>query len=69
LITQGLGMVIGAQIMGQIFNAMVGGEGNALRASYQNFWLVPCIAAGVIMLLFGVVFNDRAVDRRAKNAS
>jgi hypothetical protein len=34
---------------------MVGGRGDAERASYQSFWLVPCIAAGVMMILFALL--------------
>ncbi|MCK4873964.1 MAG: MFS transporter [Phycisphaerales bacterium] len=62
-VTQGLGMLIGAQIAGRLFNGMVSGEGDALRASYQNFWLIPCIAAGVIMVLFFLLFRDKGVNQ------
>jgi nucleoside transporter len=62
LVTQGLGMLIGAQVAGRLYNAIVRGEGEALRASFQYFWLVPCIAAGVVLVVFLLVFRDRAVD-------
>jgi nucleoside transporter len=59
LVTQGLGMLIGAQVSGALFNRIVGGEGDALRASYETFWLVPCIAAALVLMLFFALFRDR----------
>lgn len=64
LVTQGLGMVIGAQLSGWLFEKYVSGEGEALRASYQTFWLIPCIAAGAVMLLFFLLFHDRGVNSK-----
>jgi nucleoside transporter len=58
LVTQGAGMLIGAQVSGWLFNRIVGGEGEALRQSYGEFWLMPCVAAGVIMVLFFFLFKD-----------
>ncbi|MGD9854689.1 MAG: nucleoside permease [Planctomycetaceae bacterium] len=58
LVTLGLGMLIGAQISGRLSNAMITGEGAAKLVQWREFWLVPCIAAGVIMVLFGLVFRE-----------
>jgi len=27
--------------------------------NWQMIWLIPCIAAGVIMILFGLLFNEK----------
>jgi nucleoside transporter len=59
LVTQGVGMLIGAQIAGKLFNGIVSGEGAERLATYQTFWLVPCAAAGVVLLLFAILFRDR----------
>lgn len=58
LVTLGLGMLIGAQISGRLSNAMITQEGAAKLLQWRDFWLVPCIAAGVIMVLFGLLFRD-----------
>ena len=58
LVTQGLGMLIGAQVCGNIFNRVVVGEGAVLMKNWQQFWLIPCIAAGVVMVLFFLLFRD-----------
>jgi nucleoside transporter len=59
LVTQGVGMLIGAQVAGTLFNRIVSGEGTAKLATYATFWLVPCIAAGVVLVLFALLFQDR----------
>jgi MFS family permease len=58
LVTQGLGMLIGALLSQAVYNNVVGGTGEALLRSYQTFWLLPCIMAGVIMIVFLVLFRD-----------
>jgi MFS family permease len=55
LVTQGLGMLIGAQVAGRLVARYTvdGAE------KWQTIWLVPCIAAGAIMLLFLALFHER----------
>ena len=61
LATYGLGMFVGAQLGGLVFDRMVG-EANATAASalpsYQKFWLLPCIFAAVIFAAFVIFFRD-----------
>lgn len=59
LVTQGLGMLLGAQISGAIFNHTVTGEGATLMQNWQRFWIIPCIAAAVVAVLFFLLFRDR----------
>ncbi|MCA9028417.1 MAG: nucleoside permease [Planctomycetaceae bacterium] len=59
LVTQGVGMLIGAQVSGRLSNAMITGEGPAKLEQWQQFWIVPCIAAGVIMVLFALLFHEK----------
>src|SRR6185369_10810181 len=61
LVTQGLGMLIGAQVSGVIFNSTVTGEGRALMQNWQRFWIIPCAAAAVVSVLFFLLFRDREV--------
>ncbi|MEW4527149.1 nucleoside permease [Maioricimonas sp. JC845] len=58
LVTQGLGMLIGAQVSGAIFTSTVTAEGAEALPQWKEFWMIPCIAAGVIFLLFGALFRD-----------
>jgi len=67
LVTQGLGLLIGAQVAGWLYNRLVSGEGEALRQSYRVFWLVPCIMAGVVLVVFALAFRDRTVRNRSES--
>ncbi|MDW8208117.1 MAG: nucleoside permease [Chloroherpetonaceae bacterium] len=58
LVTQGLGMLIGAQVAGRVVSANTVNDVTA----WKSVWLLPCIAAGVIMLVFFLLFRE---DRSA----
>lgn len=60
LVTYGVGMLIGAQIAGLLFNAVVnpGAPNTEQLAQYQSFWMIPAIFAAVIMLLFMMLFKE-----------
>jgi nucleoside transporter len=60
LVTYGLGMFIGAQVAGALFNGFLG-EADALTlARWHDFWLVPAGFALAVLLLFLVTFRDDA---------
>ncbi|UCD76837.1 MAG: MFS transporter [Phycisphaerales bacterium] len=101
LVTQGLGLGLGAQIMGRIMAAYTPPDAKALQAQaaelskqafettgeaaktlsdqaaelgaqatamidWQTAWLIPCIAAAVIMALFFILFkNDSGAGEEA----
>ncbi|TWU11381.1 putative nucleoside transporter YegT [Symmachiella macrocystis] len=58
LFTLGLGMLIGAQVAGAVEIFFTTGEGEAAVVDWQQLWTGPAIAAGVIMVLFAVMFRD-----------
>ncbi len=90
LVTQGLGMLIGAQLIGRLVNRYQADNHDALTASaaalreqsaaatgveaqtlwdqatelllqahdWQTIWLIPCIMAAVIAVMFMVLFKD-----------
>ena len=58
LVTQGLGMLVGAFLSGRLFNAVVTGKGSELMANWQKFWIAPCIAAAIVLMIFFVLFRD-----------
>ncbi len=53
LITQGVGMLIGAQIAGALFAQT--GEG----ADWRTFWLYPCLFALAVLVVFVIAFRPR----------
>ena len=66
LVTQGLGMLLGAQISGAMFNGIVGQTGTL--ADYKTFWTYPTIAAFVVLVIFVLLFRDK-VDQAAGGPS
>ncbi|MXX07704.1 MAG: nucleoside permease [Gammaproteobacteria bacterium] len=58
LVTYGVGMFIGAQIAGALFNAFLGDETVLTLARWQDFWLLPAGFALVVFLLFVFTFRD-----------
>jgi nucleoside transporter len=54
LVTQGVGMLIGAQVAGKLVAFYTVAE----RIQWLNVWGIPCIAAGVIMLVFAATFRS-----------
>lgn len=58
LATQGIGMLVGALISGNLINAIVTGEGAAKLQTWKEFWILPAGAAFVIMILFLILFKD-----------
>jgi nucleoside transporter len=62
LVTYGLGMLIGAQVAGNLFNTFLGNADALTLGQWRRFWFVPATFAAVIMVGFALLFNDR-VDR------
>jgi nucleoside transporter len=54
LFTLGLGMLIGAQVAGEVEVAFTDGD----VVSWKLLWMGPAVAAGVVMLVFAVLFKD-----------
>ena len=59
MLTQGLGLGIGAQAFGWLGKHYTG-EDKVL--DYSTFWYVPAIFAAVVMLFFAVAFWDKSID-------
>jgi len=68
LVTYGLGMLIGAQVAGNLFNAFLGDSGALTLVQWKQFWFVPAAFAAAIMVGFALLFNDR-VDKNGENAN
>lgn len=68
LVTQGVGMLIGAQIAGMLFNANTTKVADQVQTQWVPVWLIPCIAAGAIMLFFGVLFRENGKKKELEAA-
>ncbi len=59
LLTQGLGMLIGAQAFGRLQSECT----TAGVLNWTNFWLIPAAFAAAVMLLFIALFRDRPASQ------
>ncbi len=64
LVTYGVGMLIGAQIAGAVYNRFLAGGQTLALAQWQQFWWLPAGFALGVFALFALLFRDR-VDPRA----
>ncbi|MEN8192290.1 MAG: MFS transporter [Bacteroidota bacterium] len=55
LATYGLGMLIGSQISGYLFNNII--NGSAL-SEWKVFWFIPALFAAIVMIFFGTMFKN-----------
>lgn len=62
MLTQGLGLGIGAQAFGWWLTQNTTGEGEAAVVNYGNFWYIPAAFAAGIMVFFFVAFWDKSQD-------
>lgn len=59
LVTYGVGMLIGAQVAGKLYNSFLE-DGAALSLlQWQHFWWIPASFAGGVLLFFAAAFNEK----------
>ena len=56
--TYGVGMFIGAQLSGWVYNTYNTGGGDMPLEQWAAFWWIPAIFAAVIMLVFALLFKN-----------
>jgi nucleoside transporter len=61
LVTYGVGMLIGAQVAGNVYNRFLAGGTSLSLEQWGRFWWIPAAFAAVIMLFFVASFRDRGV--------
>ena len=59
LATYGAGMLIGAQVAGNVYNSFLGTASTLSLDQWRSFWLFPAGFTVVVMVLFAVSFRDR----------
>jgi len=68
LVTYGIGMVIGAQVAGNVYNRLLGGAASLTLEHWPSFWVLPAGFAAVVLILFAALFRPagaRAPDPAA----
>jgi nucleoside transporter len=65
LITQGLGLGIGAQLMGLLTARFSTGPADARVFDWERIWLWPCLFAAAVLAVFVVAFRDTSAPAPA----
>jgi nucleoside transporter len=58
-ITYGVGMLIGAQVAGNVFNRFLAGGSALTLEQWSQFWWLPAAFAAAVMVFFGLAFHER----------
>ncbi len=58
LVTYGVGMLVGAQIAGNVFNGFLAGSDALTPDQWQSFWWIPAAFAAAVLLFFVFAFKD-----------
>jgi nucleoside transporter len=66
LVTYGVGMLIGAQIAGVTYNQFLGNATALTPVQWQSFWWIPAGFALGVLVLFALLFRDKAVESDRK---
>lgn len=64
LITYGVGMLIGAQIAGYVFNIFLGNQTALSLDQWYDFWWLPAGFAVAVFLIFIFTFDDREAEKQ-----
>ena len=59
LVTYGVGMLIGAQIAGNVYNRFLAGAQSLTLDQWSRFWLLPAAFAAAVLLLFALFFREK----------
>jgi nucleoside transporter len=59
LVTYGVGMLIGAQIAGNVYNRFLVGADSLTLDQWRSFWLLPAGFAAAVLVLFALLFHER----------
>jgi nucleoside transporter len=62
LVTYGVGMLLGAQVAGNVFNGFLGDSNALTLEQWREFWIIPALFAGLVMIGFALFFYDHVKD-------
>jgi nucleoside transporter len=67
-VTYGVGMLIGAQVAGNVYNSFLGDAPALTLDQWQSFWWIPAAFAAAVMVFFAITFKDRVEDEPERAA-
>ncbi|MDO8863791.1 MFS transporter [Haliea sp. E1-2-M8] len=61
--TYGLGMLVGAQVAGSVYNLFLGDAAALTGEQFRIFWMLPSIFSIVVLIIFAITFNPAVKHR------
>jgi len=69
LVTYGVGMLIGAQVAGRVYNSFLGTATTLTLEQWSSFWWLPAVFAGAVLLFFAAFFRPQAQASTTKTTA
>jgi hypothetical protein len=63
-ITYGVGMLIGAQVAGNVYRNVLGDASALTLDQWRGFWYIPAAFATAVLVFFLLTFRDRTGGRK-----
>jgi nucleoside transporter len=60
LVTYGVGMLIGAQVAGRVYNSFLGTATSLTLEQWRSFWIFPAAFAAAVLIFFAAFFKTTA---------
>jgi nucleoside transporter len=60
LVTYGVGMLIGAQVAGRVYNSFLGAATSLTLEQWRSFWIFPAAFAAAVLVFFAAFFKAPA---------
>jgi MFS family permease len=65
LVTYGVGMLIGAQVAGRVYNSFLGAATSLTLDQWRSFWWLPATFAAAVLVFFAAFFRPQATTEKA----
>jgi MFS family permease len=65
-VTYGVGLLVGAQIAGSVYNSFLGSATSLTLQQWQSFWWIPAAFAAIVLVIFILLFRERQRIRSTK---
>ena len=64
LVTYGVGMLIGAQVAGRVYNSFLGAATSLTLEQWGSFWWLPATFAAAVLVFFAATFRPQTTDAK-----
>jgi len=69
LVTYGVGMLIGAQIMGKVYDTFLAGTTALTLGQWRTFWILPAVFAVAVLVFFAAAFKAAAREATGQTSA